>query len=122
MDDVMEWIEKILMELDGMKTFYDISYSKMVLNLEDLVVTTTTRTTELKKVAWLPLLWIATLFWTKFLYFRQPQSSPKCGKTSTFSGKLWKKPYKSIQISPIPILDQDWSQPNGPLFIWKTMT
>jgi hypothetical protein len=51
MDDVMEWIETVLMEVDGTKQSpFDIVYSKVFMNLEDMKVTTTTRTTDLIRV------------------------------------------------------------------------
>ena len=51
MDDVMEWIETILMEVEGVRdSDYDIRYSKVFMNLEDMKKTTTTRTTKLTRV------------------------------------------------------------------------
>ena len=51
MDDVMEWIETVLMEVDGVRgSEYDISFSKVFLNLDRTKITTTTRTTNLDTV------------------------------------------------------------------------
>ena len=47
----MEWIETILMEVEGIRgSQYDIRYSKVSLNFQDLTITTTTRTTDLIRV------------------------------------------------------------------------
>ena len=47
----MEWIETILMEVEGIRgSEYDIRYSKVSLNFQDLTITTTTRTTDLIRV------------------------------------------------------------------------
>ena len=51
MDDVMEWIETVLMEVDGVRgSEYDIRFSKVFLNLDRTKITTTTRTTNLDTV------------------------------------------------------------------------
>ena len=51
MDDVMEWIETVLMEVDGVRgSEYDVSFSKVFLNLDRTKITTTTRTTNLDTV------------------------------------------------------------------------
>ena len=50
MTDIMEWIEKVTMELDGMKSFYDINYAKVFMDLDQMKVATTTRTTKLIEV------------------------------------------------------------------------
>ena len=48
----MEWIETVIMEVDGTKfTAYDIEYSKIFLDFETLEITTTRRTTDLVKVS-----------------------------------------------------------------------
>ena len=47
----MQWIETILMEVEGIRgSEYDIRYSKVSLNFQDMTVTTTTRTTDLIRV------------------------------------------------------------------------
>lgn len=49
--DVMDWIETVLMEIDGTRQSpYDLEYSKVSLDLESMKITTTSRTTELVKV------------------------------------------------------------------------
>ena len=49
-DDIMEWIESILVEIKGtQRTLFDIEYSKIEMNLESMVVTTTSRTTNLAR-------------------------------------------------------------------------
>ena len=51
MTDVMEWIETVLMEINGTKQSpFDIEYSKINLDLDAEKITTTTRTTNLVKV------------------------------------------------------------------------
>lgn len=51
MDDVMDWITTVIMEINGTKgTPYDVDYTKVNLNMESMIVTTTTRTTNLDKV------------------------------------------------------------------------
>ncbi len=50
MDDVMQWIEKVTMELDRMSVYYDINYSKIFMDLEEMKVTTTSRSTKLIEV------------------------------------------------------------------------
>ena len=51
MTDVMEWIETVLMEINGTKQSpFDIEYSKINLDLDAEKITTTTRTTDLVKV------------------------------------------------------------------------
>ena len=53
----MEWIETILMEVEGIRgSEYDIRYSKVSLNFQDLTITTTTRTTDLIRVMSIHLL------------------------------------------------------------------
>lgn len=48
--DVIDWIETVLMEIDGTRQSpYDIEYSKVSLDLESKKITTTSRTTELIK-------------------------------------------------------------------------
>ena len=48
----MEWIETVLMEVNGTKQSpFDIEYSKVNLDLDSMIVTTTTRTTDLVKVS-----------------------------------------------------------------------
>ena len=50
--DVMEWIETVLMEVNGTKQSpFDIEYSKVNLDLDYMKITTTTRTTDLVKVS-----------------------------------------------------------------------
>ena len=52
MDDVMQWIETVLMEVDGIRgSEYDISFSKVFLNLDRIKITTTIRTTVLQTVS-----------------------------------------------------------------------
>ena len=47
----MQWIETILMEVEGIRgSEFDIRYSKVSLNFQDMTVTTTTRTTDLIRV------------------------------------------------------------------------
>ena len=47
-DDVMEWIEEVVMEIKGTeRTLFDIEYSKIEMNLQSMIVTTTSRTTNL---------------------------------------------------------------------------
>ena len=47
----MEWIETVLMEVEGVRgSDYDIRHSKVFMNLEDMKITTTTRTTNLARV------------------------------------------------------------------------
>ena len=49
-DDVMEWIEEVIMEIRGTeRTLFDIEYSKIEMNLQSMIVTTTSRTTNLAK-------------------------------------------------------------------------
>ena len=48
----MEWIETVLMEVNGTKQSpFDIEYSKVNLDLDSMKITTTTRTTDLVKVS-----------------------------------------------------------------------
>ena len=48
----MEWIETVLMEVNGTKQSpFDIEYSKVNLDLDYMKITTTTRTTDLVKVS-----------------------------------------------------------------------
>ena len=48
----MEWIETVLMEVNGTKQSpFDIEYSKVNLDLDSMIITTTTRTTDLVKVS-----------------------------------------------------------------------
>ena len=52
MTDVMEWIETILMEINGTRQSpFDIEYSKVSLNPDSMKITTTTRTTNLVYVS-----------------------------------------------------------------------
>ena len=52
MDDVMQWIETVLMEVNGIRgSEYDISFSKVFLNLDRIKITTTIRTTVLQTVS-----------------------------------------------------------------------
>ena len=46
----MQWIEKVTMELDRMSVYYDINYSKIFMDLEEMKVTTTSRSTKLIEV------------------------------------------------------------------------
>ena len=49
-DDIMEWIEAIVVEIEGtQRTLFDIEYSKIEMNLDSMVVTTTSRTTNLAR-------------------------------------------------------------------------
>ena len=49
--DIMEWIEAVLMEVNGTKhSVFDIEYTKIPMDFEFLDVTTTRRTTDLVKV------------------------------------------------------------------------
>ena len=48
----MEWIETVLMEVNGTKQSpFDIEYSKVNLDLDSMKITTTSRTTDLVKVS-----------------------------------------------------------------------
>lgn len=49
-DDIMEWIEAIVVEIEGtQRTLFDIEYSKIEMNLDSMIVTTTSRTTNLAR-------------------------------------------------------------------------
>ena len=48
----MEWIETVLMEVNGTKQSpFDIEYSKVNLDLDSMKITTTSMTTDLVKVS-----------------------------------------------------------------------
>ena len=49
----MEWIETVLMEVNGTKQSpFDIEYSKVNLDFDSMKITTTSRTTDLVKVSY----------------------------------------------------------------------
>ena len=49
-DDVMEWIDLVVSEIEGMNSTYDLMDYRVFMDLERLKITTTTRTTNLRMV------------------------------------------------------------------------
>ena len=50
MDDVMEWIQTVIMEPENMALHFDITKSRVLIEAERILVTTTRRTTDLVRV------------------------------------------------------------------------
>jgi hypothetical protein len=50
MDEVMEWVETVIMEPEKMRLYFDITKSRVIFENDNLLVTTTKRTTDLVRV------------------------------------------------------------------------
>ena len=93
-DDIMEWIESILVEIKGtQRTLFDIEYSKIEMNLESMVVTTTSRTTNLARTT------------TKFedVWGNKPLFMQSINASQNFKLKLDQK-YRSRIVTKPPLM------------------